>query len=370
MKPEAITPLVPIGKCSITPLEIEYVNDALASGWVSSQGPYLDRFEKAFSQYCETRYALAVSNGTVALHLVLVSLGIGEGDEVIVPDLTFVATANAVRHAGAEVVFADIDPRTLCIDSTLLRALITKRTKAIVPVHLYGHPCQMDEINAIANEFSLFVVEDAAEAHGAEVRGKKVGACGTAGIFSFYGNKIITTGEGGMITTNDEELFIKAKSLRDHAMTPGRRYWHEEVGYNYRMTNLQAALGLAQLERIEEILAKKRLVFEWYCRGLKGIPHVRLNYSEPHVRHVYWMICMECERMNVELRTVLMNRLKENGVDTRPYFYPVSDMPMYSKANTPVAHKVYPTGICLPSFYDLQEHEVQHVCETIVNELQ
>jgi perosamine synthetase len=357
---------IPISKPSITSLEVEYVNDAVASGWVSSQGWYLDAFEKAFAEYCGTRYAIAVANGTVGLHLALTSLGVGANDEVIVPDLTFIATANAVRYTGANVVFADVDPKTLCIDSSLLRALITKRTKAIVPVHLYGHPCDMDAINAIARDFGLFVVEDAAEAHGAEINGEKVGSLGTAGVFSFYGNKIMTTGEGGMITTDDEEFFIQARLLRDHAMKAGQKYWHEKVGYNYRMTNLQAALGLAQLKRIEELIAKKRLIFTWYKKNLGIISTVRLNCSAPNVRNVYWMVCIECEGITLKLRDIFIQELKSRGIDSRPYFYPVSDMPMYCRANTPIAHEVYVKGMNLPSFYDLEEDEVQYICDMIV----
>ena len=359
--------LIPISKPSITSLEVEYVNDALASGWVSSQGKYLDTFEKAFAAYCGTRYAIAVANGTVGLHLALTSLGIGANDEVIVPDLTFIATANAVRYTGANVVFADVDPKTLCIDSSLLPALITKRTKAILPVHLYGHPCEMNAINAIARNFGLFVVEDAAEAHGAELNGKKVGSFGTAGIFSFYGNKIMTTGEGGMITTDNEDFFNQARLLRDHAMKADQKYWHEKVGYNYRMTNLQAALGLAQLKRIDELIAKKRLIFTWYKKTLGTIPTVRLNFSATHVRNVYWMVCLETEGMTLELRDIFIRKLKACGIESRPYFYPVSNMPMYSRANTPVAHEVYVKGINLPSFYDLEEGEVQYICDTIVD---
>lgn len=357
--------LIPISRPSLTSLEVEYVNDALASGWVSSQGWYLDAFEKAFANYCGTRYAIAVANGTVGLHLALTSLGIGANDEVIVPDLTFIATANAVRYTGANLVFADVDPKTLCMDSSLLPALITKRTKAIVPVHLYGHPCEMDAINAIARAFGLFVIEDAAEAHGAEISGQKVGSFGTAGVFSFYGNKIMTTGEGGMITTDDESFFNEARLLRDHAMKADQKYWHEKVGYNYRMTNLQAALGLAQLKRIEELIAKKRLIFTWYRRNLETIPTLRLNFSAPHVRNVYWMVCIECEGMTLELRNTFIRELKAHGIDSRPYFYPVSDMPMYDRANTPVAHQVYAKGMNLPSFYDLEEGEVHYICDTI-----
>jgi len=359
------TLLIPVSKPSITGLEKDYVTNALASGWVSSQGEYLEAFEEAFAQYCGTRYALAVANATVGLHLVLTALGVGPGDEVIVPDFTFVATANAVHQTGAKAVFADINPESLCIDSSSVRSLITERTKALVPVHLYGHPCDMQALNDVAKEYGLFVVEDAAEAHGAKIKEQKVGSFGTAGVFSFYGNKIITTGEGGMITTNDERLFSKAKLLRGHAMQPANRYWHEMVGYNYRMTNLQAALGLAQLERIETIIEKRLLVFKWYSRYLEHVPLIKLNSSLPHVRNVCWMICMQAKGMNMGSRALLMSELKDHGVDTRPFFYPVSDMPMYSRANTPVAHEVHVTGINLPTFYDLQEADVEYICSQL-----
>ncbi len=217
IKGNIMTKFIPVSEPSITEREIQYVMDAVRSGWVSSLGEYIDKFEQKFAEFVGTRYAVAVCNGTVALHLALVSLGIKEGDEVIVPDLTFIATANAVVYAGAKPVFADIDPKIWCIDPEDVKKKITKRTKAIIPVHIYGHPADMDEINNIAREYDLYVIEDAAEAHGAEYKGKKVGSLGDIGIFSFYGNKIITTGEGGMLTMNDEKLCERAKFLRDHA---------------------------------------------------------------------------------------------------------------------------------------------------------
>jgi len=262
---------IPISKPSITKKEIAYVTDAVRSGWVSSLGKYIDMFEEKFAAYCGTKYAVATSNGTTALHLVLAALGITARDEVIISDLTFVATGNAVKYTGAKVVTVDIEEETLCIKPEAIKKAITSKTKAIIPVHLYGHPANMEEINKIAKKHNLFVIEDAAEAHGAEVNGKKVGSLGHAGVFSFYGNKIITTGEGGMITTNDEELYKKMRYLRDHAMSKEKRYWHTEVGFNYRMTNLQAALGVAQLERIDELLAKKEEIFKWYQEGLKDV---------------------------------------------------------------------------------------------------
>lgn len=356
---------IPISKPSITQKEIQYIMDAVSSGWVSSLGKYVDMFEEKFASYCGTKYALTTSNGTTALHLVLVALGIKPGDEVIIPDITFVATGNAVKYVGAKPVIVDIEEDTLCIDPESVKKAITSKTKAIIAVHLYGHPANMEEINKIAKEYGIIVIEDAAEAHGAEVNGKKVGSLGHVGTFSFYGNKIITTGEGGMITTNDANLYERMRHLRDHAMSKEKRYWHTEVGFNYRMTNIQAALGLAQLERIDEIIAKKRLIFEWYKEGLKDIEGIKLNYEAPWAKNVYWMVCLEVEGYTEKQRDELMKRLKEKNIDTRPYFYPLSDMPMFEKTDTPIAHKVYQRGLNLPSYFDITREEVNYICSTI-----
>lgn len=356
---------IPVSKPSITQKEIQYIMDAVSSGWVSSLGKYVDMFEEKFASYCGTKYALTTSNGTTALHLVLVALGIKPGDEVIIPDITFVATGNAVKYVGAKAVIVDIEEDTLCIDPESVKKAITPKTKAIIAVHLYGHPANMEEINKIAEEYDLIIIEDAAEAHGAEVNGKKVGSLGHVGTFSFYGNKIITTGEGGMITTNDENLYERMRHLRDHAMSKEKRYWHTEVGFNYRMTNIQAALGLAQLERIDEIIAKKRLIFEWYKEGLKDIEGIKLNYEAPWAKNVYWMVCLEVEGYTEKQRDELMKMLKEKNIDARPYFYPLSDMPMFEKADTPIAHKVYQRGLNLPSYFDITREDVQYICEVI-----
>lgn len=356
---------IPVSKPSITQKEIQYITDAVSSGWVSSLGKYVDMFEEKFASYCGTKYALTTSNGTTALHLVLAALGINPGDEVIIPDITFVATGNAVKYVGAKPVIVDIEEDTLCIDPESVKKAITPKTKAIIAVHLYGHPANMEEINKIAEEYDLIVIEDAAEAHGAEVNGKKVGSLGHVGTFSFYGNKIITTGEGGMITTNDANLYERMRHLRDHAMSKEKRYWHTEVGFNYRMTNVQAALGLAQLERIDEIIAKKRLIFEWYKEGLKDIEGIKLNYEAPWAKNVYWMVCLEVEGYTEKQRDELMKRLKEKNIDTRPYFYPLSDMPMFEKTDTPIAHKVYQRGLNLPSYFDITREDVQYICEVI-----
>src|ERR1700759_726677 len=255
---------IPISRPYIGAREKQLVLEALDSGWVSSIGKYIDDFEAGFARYCGTEYAGAVSNGTTGLHLALAALELQPGDEVIIPDLTFVATANAVAYTGATPVLADIDPDTLCIDAASVKSLISDKTRAIIPVHLYGHPADMDALTEIAHANALAIIEDAAEAHGAEYKGRRVGGLGKCGVFSFYGNKIITTGEGGMLTTNDADFHARAKRLRDHAMSPGRRYFHEKRGFNYRITNLQAALGVAQLERIEDFLARRAEIMGWY----------------------------------------------------------------------------------------------------------
>lgn len=362
---------IPISMPYIGEKEKEYVLKALESGWVSSIGEYIDTFEKKFAKYCDTKFALTTSNGTTALHLALAAFGISSGDEVIVPDFTFVATANAVKYTGANVVFADIDKDSLCICVDSIKKLITKKTKAIIPVHIYGHPANMDEINNIAKENNLIVIEDAAEAHGAEWNGKKVGGLGDVGIFSFYGNKIITSGEGGMITTNDENIYSRLRFLRDHAMSKEKRYWHTDIGFNYRMTNIQAALGLAQLESIDKFVDKKRFIYKWYKDELSGIENIRLNYEHPLARNVYWMVCLELKDYSEEKRAEFMQRIKELGIDSRPYFYPISDMPMYSGVNcdTKITHIIYKTGVNLPSYYTITQEQVKYICRTIRNVL-
>ena len=356
---------IPIAEPSITQREINYVTDAVKSGWVSSLGHYITEFEKKFAEYIGVKYALTTSNGTTALHLALVTLKIKEGDEVIVPDLTFVATVNAVAYTGAKPIMVDVEPDTWCINPNCIKKAISKK-KAIIPVHLYGHPADMDEINKVAKEYGLYVIEDAAEAHGAEYKDKKVGSLGDVGVFSFYGNKIITTGEGGMITTNDKKLYQRAKFLRDHAMNPEKRYWHPEIGYNYRMTNLQAALGLAQLERIDELIEKKRQIFGWYKEFLGDLEGIRLNPEKEWAKNVFWMVCMVLEKELGISRDELMAKLKEKGIDTRPFFYPMSQMPMYNSGEgRSVTYNLSERGLNLPSGVNLNKDEVQWICETI-----
>lgn len=361
---------IPISKPHFTDKEEQYVLDAVRSGWVSSIGKYVETFEKEFARFCGTGYALTASNGTTALHLALAACGIGPGDEVIVPDVTFVATANAVRYTGAEPVLVDIQPDTLCIDPLATREAITKRTKAVIPVHLYGHPADMDAINAIAGEHGLVVIEDAAEAHGAEYKGRRVGGLARAAVFSFYGNKIITSGEGGMITTDDGEFHRKARFLRDQAMSKEKRYWHDAMGFNYRMTNLQAALGVAQLETIGERLQRRSEILAQYRKAIATSRSVRLNHTANWAKNAYWMVCLEVDGFDENSRDRFMQRLKARGIDSRPYFYPLSAMPMYRRQSPPVAAAKAAIGLNLPTYHDLSDADIARVADAVNQELQ
>ena len=356
---------IPISKPSITNVEIDYVTDAVKSTWVSSLGKYIDRFEKEFAEFCGTKYAVSVSNGTVAIQLALHALGIKNGDEVIVPDLSFIATANAVLHTGAKPVFVDIDTHNLCISPIAIKAAITSKTKAIIAVHLYGHPANMVEINKLAEEFNLVVIEDAAEAHGATINGKKVGGWGRCATFSFYGNKNLTTGEGGMITTDDKDLYDKCRYLRDHAMSKEKRYWHTEIGFNFRLTNLQAALGCAQMSRIEEMMGKRNKIYEWYNKYLKKVTNISLNRTYEWATNCYWLICIEIKGITEYERDKFMVDLRQYGIDSRPYFYPMSDMPYFEKAHTPNAHMASQSGLSLPTFIDISESDIEYICDKV-----
>jgi perosamine synthetase len=352
---------IPISKPYIGAREKELVLDALDSGWVSSIGKYIDEFEANFARYCGTEYAVAVSNGTTGLHLALATLGLQRGDEVIVPDLTFVATANAVAYTGATPVLADIDADTLCMDPASVKSLISARTRAIIPVHLYGHPADMDALTEIADAHGVAIIEDAAEAHGAEYRGRRVGGLGKCGVFSFYGNKVITTGEGGMLTTNDREFYQRARRLRDHAMSPQRRYFHEERGFNYRITNLQAALGVAQLERSDEFLARRAEIMNWYEQEIATTDRVRLNRVKNWAKSAFWMVCLEVDQFDETHRNAFMQALRARGIDSRPYFCTMSSLPMYKQTPMPISARKAQIGLNLPSYFELTKLEVQRI---------
>jgi perosamine synthetase len=290
----------------------------------------------------------------------LAALGIGNGDEVIVPTLTFIATANAVTYCNAKPVFVDSHPSYWCIDPDKIEEKITENTKAIIAVHLYGHPCDMDKIMDIARKNSLYIIEDAAEAHGAEYKGRKVGSFGDVSCFSFFANKIITTGEGGMCLTNDEELAAKMRILRDHAMNPNKRYWHNVVGFNYRMTNMQAAVGVAQLEKLDRFVEKRRRIAQKYHSLLQGIRGVTLPLEMPWAKNVYWVYSILIEDDFGINRDELMKRLEERGIETRSLFYPMHILPPYQNDERfPAAEELSRKGISLPSGGKLEEEIIE-----------
>ncbi|NKB28876.1 MAG: aminotransferase class I/II-fold pyridoxal phosphate-dependent enzyme [Rhodobacteraceae bacterium] len=362
-------PEYPVSRPSLGSLEMAYVFEAVSSGWISSLGSFVTRFEAEFAEFCGTDHAVSVSSGTAALHLALHALGIGRGDEVIVPDLSFIATANAVLMTGATPVCAEIEPHSLCLDPAALAPLITTKTRAIIPVHLYGQRADMVAINRIARDHGLVVIEDAAEAHGAAIGTRRVGGWGTCAAFSFYTNKCLTTGEGGMITTNDSALAARLRHLRDHAMSPDRRYWHDEPGFNYRMTNLQAAIGCGQMARAEQMKGARRRVVRSYRRYLGKRPGLTLNRSVAGTSPACWMVCLEVDGFAAPDRDRLADRLRARGVDTRPYFNPMSAMPFLPTADTPVAHAISGRGLNLPTYADLQDADIARICAIVTEEV-
>lgn len=350
--------------------EFEYVADCLKTNWISSQGSYVSAFEKQLSKNLDMDYCLAVSNGTVALHLALESLGVGVGDEVITTNLTFGATVNSIIHAGAKPVLVDIDADTWNIDISKIEAAITSNTKAIMPVHLYGNPCDMKEIMALANKYNLYVIEDCAESLGAKIDDRPVGSFGDISTVSFFANKVVTTGEGGSFQTNNESIYLKAKQLRDHGMRPDKRYWHDLVGYNYRLTNIQAAIGCAQLEQLSEFAEKRVMLFEIYDSLFSNCEHVKVQYVRPGYQSANWLytICLQGNFSNK--RDELMEYLKLKGIETRPIFYPMSDMPAFIKLidqkEYPVSHSVSYSGISLPSSLNISKDECRYVVQNIL----
>ncbi|HVS84895.1 MAG TPA: DegT/DnrJ/EryC1/StrS family aminotransferase [Gaiellaceae bacterium] len=357
---------VPVGEPVLGGNELAYVTEAVESGWISSLGRFVTEFEAALADEVGTRHVVAVANGTAALHLGLVALGVGPGDEVVVPSFTFVATAAAVRYAGATPVFVDCDPRHWCLTADGVAAVLSERTRAIVPVHIYGHAAPMDELLELADAHGVAVLEDAAEALGARHKGRPVGALGAIGAFSFYGNKLITTGEGGALTTDDDALADRLRLLRDHAMAPERRYWHDEVGFNYRMTNLQGAVGVAQMERMAEFLARKIAIAAEYALGLSDVPGLELQEQQPWCTSACWMTTVRLTEACRVDRDTLAERLGRAGIDTRPTFQPVHEMPPYrSGVSLPVTEALAREGLSLPSGASLSEADQQRVIEAV-----
>ena len=352
--------------------ELEYVTDCIKTNWISSKGKYVEEFEEKFAKYCGCKYGITTTSGTTALHLALASINIKKGDEVIIPASTMIATAFAVIHCDATPVLVDAEPETWNMDVEKIEDKITDRTKAIMPVHIYGHPCDMDPMMKIAREHDLYVVEDAAEAHGAEYKGKKAGGIGDVGCFSFYANKIITTGEGGMVVTNDEEIAERAKSLRNLCFSKERRiYLHSEVGYNYRMTNIQAAIGLAQFEKIDELAEMRRRNAHLYNEYLKDVEGITLPTEKEWAKNVYWMYSILIEDEFGASRDELMNKLEKKGIETRTFFIPMHVQPvflnmgLFKGESYPVAEDLARTGMYLPSSSGLMEEEIKFICDAI-----
>lgn len=345
--------------------EYNYLMDAFLSTWISSTGKYVTQFEESFSKYCGVSYGIAVSNGTVALHLALTALGIGKGDEVIVPDITFAATINAVIYTGATPVIVDIEEDSWCIDPNEIEKAITLNTKAIIPVHIYGQPCDMERICDIAQRYNLYIVEDCAEAHGAECNNKKVGSFGIISCFSFFGNKVITTGEGGMCVTNSVELNDKMRILRDHGMSKERKYYHEVIGFNYRMTNLQAAIGLAQTERIDEILEWREKIEKEYqdvFSKIKGISMQKKNITGR--KKIAWLVSA---LIDSDKRDAVLEELKKNNIDARAFFIPLSEMKIYIKyaRECIISKKISKMGINLPTTYETNQTVIKKIATII-----
>ena len=359
---------IPVSQPWLEKEETDYVLSALADGAISGlYGEYIDRFEKGFAEYCDSTDGISVSSGTGALHLALVSLGIGPGDEVLVSTFTNMATFFAVLYQGATPIPVDIEPDTWNIDPTLIERKINRKTRAILVVHIYGHPVDMDPILRFAREYGLYVVEDCAEAHGALYKGQKVGSLGDVGCFSFYANKIITTGEGGMLTTSDTGIAERARSLRSLAFGTGNKFMHEDIGFNYRLTNLQAAIGCAQLERIEQVITRKREIAQYYNANLHDIPGLQLPVEESYARNVYWMYHVLLHEEFGCSREMVMAKLRNWGIETREAFIPYNMQEIFlrrgwvKRGDCPVANHVARSGFYLPSGPVLSEEDLEYI---------
>jgi len=355
--------MIPVYQPCLNGKEKEYVNECLDSTWISSRGEFINRFERGFADYIGAKHATAVCNGTVALHLALEALGIGPGDEVIVPTFTYIASVNTIVHAGATPVFADSLADSWQVDPEDVQRRITPRTKAVIAVHLYGAACDLDALGRICRDHRLLLIEDCAEALGTLYRDRHVGTFGDAATFSFFGNKTITTGEGGMVIARDREVFERAYHLKTQGVSPTREYWHDVVAYNYRMTNICAAIGLAQLEKADAIIDKKRRIAQWYAQALAGLP--LQTHAEPEgTRHSYWMCSALLQ--DAALRQPLRDHLKDAGIETRPFFPPAHTMPHHRCASTfPVAESLGARGVSLPSYPALSEADVAFVASHI-----
>lgn len=344
--------------------EKKFILDALKSTWISG-GPYVNQFESQFSKLIKSKYVITTSNGTTALNLALLGLGIGRGDEVIVPDYTFVAPGNTVLQVGAKPVFVDIDKDTWCINPKSVEDAITKKTRAIIPVHIYGNVCDMDKLIKIAKSYGLYLIEDTAEAAFSKYNGRYAGTFGNVGCFSFQATKTITMGEGGAVATDNKKLAERMRKIGNHGMT-SKRYWHDTVGYNYRLTNLQAAVGCAQLENLKAILSNKRRVFDLYLEKLKYLREIKFQLIQKQTEPIMWAVAIGINPKVVKLgRDSIMERLLQKGIETRPGFYPFSVMPFYNAKKCPVSELIGKNIIVLPSYPTLTNKEIVQVADCI-----
>jgi perosamine synthetase len=365
---------IPVSGPSITAKEIAYVTDAVTHGWYDQANVYHERFERAFAAYHGCRHAIALPSCTSAIHLSLLAMGVGPGDEVVVPECTWIATAAPIAYVGATVVFADIDAESWCLSATSFAACITPRTRVVIPVDLYGNMPDLAEIRRIAAQHGIRVIEDAAEAIGSRFQGRLAGTWGDTGVFSFHGSKTMTTYEGGMLITDDSSLHQRALFLRDHGRTPGdRNFFNAEVAYKYKMTSMQAALGLAQIERIEELIARKREIFAWYREALAGIAGLTLNHQGPDTFHTYWMVTVLVDPGCGLRKEELMATMADAGIDTRPFFHPLSALPAYAgtesarrgAARNPISYQLSPLGLNLPSGLMLTRLHIERVAQVL-----
>ena len=365
---------IPVAGPWITQREIDYVTDAVTNAWYSNANMYHTRFEPAFAAYVDRKYAIALSSCTSALHLSLLSLGLESGDEVIVPDITWIATSAPIAYVRATPVFADIDPESWCLSAGSLEENISPRTKAVIVVNLYGNMPDMDAILDIAQHYGIAVIEDAAESIGSEYQGSKAGGFGLISTFSFHGSKTLTTGEGGMLLTDDENVYGCCLFLRDHGRQPGdKKFWNTEVAYKYKMSSMQAALGLAQLERVEELVERKRQIFAWYREALGDVEGIALNNEAPGVKNTYWMVTVIVDAGFGVSKTELMNALSASGIDCRPFFHPLSSLPAYAslpqariaRSRNTNAYSIAPYGINLPSGFNMMQEQIAYVCDRL-----
>jgi perosamine synthetase len=365
--------VIPVWEPVLDGNERRYVLDCLETNWISSLGSYLTRFEESVARWCGMPHAVACSSCTTGLHLALVALGVGPGDEVLIPDFTLIVSANTVIEAGAKPVLVDVDARTWCIDPARIEERIGPRTRAIMAVHMYGHPCDMPRIAEIARHHGLLVVEDCAESHGAEIGGRMTGGFGDAACFSFYGNKILTTGEGGMVVCRDEKLAERMRLLRNQAFEHPR-FVHREVGFNYRLTNVQAAIGLAQVEKVVEKVERKREIARWYATAFAGVPDVELPWEAPGAKNVYWMYGVKLGDSFRRGRDGVMAALRERGVESRAFFCPMHRQPVFQgddprfpdvSGDYPVSDDLWKRGLYLPSGLGLTQSQVEEVVEKL-----